>query len=77
MQQHSQIELDIKLMLTDDRNATRIIQYCTDIMCVTHWEYIFLCIAEKKLSIEGGQAILWRVKMLSRIWLGMSRIRLL
>ena len=57
-------ELGIKLMLTDDRNATRLIQYCTDIVCVTHWEYIFLCIAEKKLSFEDGQAIFENINAL-------------
>lgn len=57
-------ELGIRLMLTDDRNATRLIQFCTDIMCVTHWEYICLCISEKKLSPQDGQAVFEKINAL-------------
>jgi len=50
-------EFSIDLMLIDDRNAIRLIKNCTEIICVTHWEYIHLCIASNKLAFEDGQAI--------------------
>ncbi len=50
-------ELDINLILIDDRVAKRIIENCTNIVCIAHWEYICLCIIKNKITKLQGQAI--------------------
>ena len=37
-----------------------------DVVCISHWEYIHLCIAANKFSFEDGQAIFEKINSMVR-----------
>ncbi|KKM11534.1 hypothetical protein SY88_07460 [Clostridiales bacterium PH28_bin88] len=49
-------ELGIRILLSNDKGARRIIEHNTGIHVMSHWEYLVWCVSEDKLSVDEGES---------------------
>ncbi|WP_141264537.1 MULTISPECIES: hypothetical protein [unclassified Neomoorella] len=50
-------ELGIQILLTDDRTAKRLIQEWSELICIAHWEILWLCINVNLLKMSEAEKI--------------------